>query len=126
MYHFMIIMIYALATPVILSAFAGLFLTWQRYKRQLLAVYLLLAFVIAQNVVFYGDMRFRAPIEPMLVLLAGAVPGLLISNGWRWLRARQQRTKNGASQGNTQNAGASPAAPQVLSMCTRNGTMQQI
>lgn len=70
-YYIMIVMIYILATPVILFAFAELFLTWKRYKRQLLPVYLLLALVILQNVLFYSDMRFRAPIEPVLLLLAG-------------------------------------------------------
>jgi hypothetical protein len=37
----------------------------------LLTVYLLLALTILQNMLFYSDMRFRAPIEPMLILLAG-------------------------------------------------------
>ncbi|HET9999939.1 MAG TPA: glycosyltransferase family 39 protein [Ktedonobacteraceae bacterium] len=71
MYTIMIIMIYVLATIVILFAFIGLFLTWKQYKRQLLVIYLLLALVILQNVLFYSDMRFRAPIEPVLVILAG-------------------------------------------------------
>jgi hypothetical protein len=34
-------------------------------------VYLTLAMTILMNVISYGDMRFRAPIEPLLVLLAG-------------------------------------------------------
>lgn len=70
-YYFMICMIYTLTTPVILAAFVGLFFTWKQYKHQLLVVYLFLALVVLQNVIFYSDMRFRAPIEPMLILLAG-------------------------------------------------------
>ncbi len=71
MYPIMIVTIYVLASIVIFFAFVGLFLTWKQYKGQLFAVYLLLALVILQNVLFYSDMRFRAPIEPVLVILAG-------------------------------------------------------
>ncbi len=88
MYFFMITIIKVLATLVIAFAFVGLFITWKQYKRQLLAVYLLLALVILQNVLFYSDMRFRAPIEPVLVLLAGSALYRMISVGWNWLCAR--------------------------------------
>ncbi len=106
MYYYMILMIDVLATMVIFFALVGLFLTWKQYKRQLLAVYLLVALVILQNVLFYSDMRFRAPIEPMLVLLAGGASGRLIGrlipDGWHWLCAQKhdrQRAKiNGESQ----------------------------
>jgi 4-amino-4-deoxy-L-arabinose transferase-like glycosyltransferase len=69
----MIVLIYATNIFVMAAATLGLICTWKRHRQRLLVVYLLLAFIIAQNVVFYGDMRFRAPIEPMLVLLAGGV-----------------------------------------------------
>jgi hypothetical protein len=78
LYYFTIFLIYALATPVMLAAFAGLFLTWKHYKQQLLPVYLLLALVIVQNVAFYGDMRFRSPIEPVLILLASGSLACLV------------------------------------------------
>lgn len=124
-YYIMIAMIKVLATLVISFALVGLFLTWKQYKRQLLAVYLLLALVILQNVLFYSDMRFRAPIEPMLILLAGRALYGLIHRGWNWLHV-QSRRKNGESCENSQNAGASLTAPEVLSVGTQNGTMQQI
>lgn len=60
--------------PVFLLATIGLFVTWQRRKKQLLIVYSVIALTIAQNLAFYGIPRFRAPIEPMLILLAaGAI-----------------------------------------------------
>ena len=56
----------------ILTAF-GFAVTWWRW-RELLFIYLMIVFTIAQNIVYYGIPRFRAPIEPMLILLAaGAI-----------------------------------------------------
>jgi 4-amino-4-deoxy-L-arabinose transferase-like glycosyltransferase len=60
-----------MAIPIFLLAALGLLVTWKRRKDQLLVVYLTLAMTILMNVISYGDMRFRAPIEPLLVLLAG-------------------------------------------------------
>jgi hypothetical protein len=57
--------------PIFLLAIFGLLVTWQHRKQQLLIVYSAIALTIVQNLVFYGIMRFRAPIEPLLVLLAG-------------------------------------------------------
>ncbi len=57
--------------PIFLLAALGLLVTWKKFKKKLLPVYLVLAYTIAQNVVFYSSMRFRAPIEPLLVLLVG-------------------------------------------------------
>ena len=57
--------------PIFLLAIFGLRVTWQYRKQQFLIVYSAIAMTIVQNLVFYGVMRFRAPIEPLLVLLAG-------------------------------------------------------
>lgn len=66
----------------ILAAF-GFAVTWWRW-RELLFIYLMIGFTIAQNIVYYGIPRFRAPIEPMLILLAaGAI--------W-WLTHRETGT----------------------------------
>ena len=57
--------------PIFLLAIFGLLVTWQSRKQQLLIVYFIIALTIIENLIFYGIMRFRAPIEPELVLLAG-------------------------------------------------------
>jgi 4-amino-4-deoxy-L-arabinose transferase-like glycosyltransferase len=57
--------------PIILLAFFGLLVTWRQRRQQLLLPVLLLLMCIGQCIVFYGSSRFRAPIEPILVLLAG-------------------------------------------------------
>jgi len=59
--------------PIFLLAYLGLFVTWRYRKKQLLIVYIVIALTIVENLAFWGDMRFRAPIEPLLVLLAGGV-----------------------------------------------------
>lgn len=51
----------------ILAAF-GLALTFRRW-RELLFLYLMIVLTIAQCIIFYGIPRFRAPIEPILILL---------------------------------------------------------
>jgi 4-amino-4-deoxy-L-arabinose transferase-like glycosyltransferase len=57
--------------PVFLLAALGLLVTWKHWKKELLMVYLVIVMTIAQNLAFYGNIRFRAPIEPLLVLLVG-------------------------------------------------------
>jgi 4-amino-4-deoxy-L-arabinose transferase-like glycosyltransferase len=57
--------------PIFAMAAAGVIVTLKKRGNQLAVVYLVLAFTIAENVVFYSNMRFRAPIEPLLVLLTG-------------------------------------------------------
>jgi 4-amino-4-deoxy-L-arabinose transferase-like glycosyltransferase len=50
-------------------AAAGLVVTLWRW-RELLFIYFMIILTIAQNIVYYGSARLRAPIEPMLILLA--------------------------------------------------------
>lgn len=61
-------------TPLVFFLAAlGLILTRKRW-RDLLFMYLLIALTLIQCTVLYGSARFRAPIEPMLILLAaGAI-----------------------------------------------------
>ena len=59
--------------PIFILAALGLLLTWRKW-RHLLFIYLLIALDIVQCLYFYGSSRFRAPIEPLLVILvAGAI-----------------------------------------------------
>ncbi|HLG62859.1 MAG TPA: hypothetical protein VKY19_13040 [Ktedonosporobacter sp.] len=59
---------------IIVFTFAalGLIMSWKK-RKELLLVYLIIAATIAQNIIFYGSNRFRAPTEPFLVLLVGGV-----------------------------------------------------
>jgi hypothetical protein len=78
---FMFRLIPLMSIPIFFLAALGLLLTWKQHKKRLLVVYLVIGLTIVQNIVTYGDMRFRAPIEPLLVLLTGGVL-------W-WLMSRQ-------------------------------------
>jgi 4-amino-4-deoxy-L-arabinose transferase-like glycosyltransferase len=68
----------------------GFFITRKRWKH-LLVVYLLIALTIVQNMVFYGDMRFRSSIEPFLVLFAGGAFWFLRSVSFGPLYARLKK-----------------------------------
>ncbi|GCE22442.1 ArnT family glycosyltransferase [Dictyobacter kobayashii] len=69
--HIVSDMIWIMTPIIILLAFLGLLMTWRRWK-DLLGVYLTILLTCAVCIVFYGSSRFRAPIEPLLVLLTGA------------------------------------------------------
>jgi 4-amino-4-deoxy-L-arabinose transferase-like glycosyltransferase len=76
--------------PIMLLGALGLVLTWKRW-RELLIVYLMILLNIVQCLVFYGSMRFRAPIEPLLLILAGgAIWWLTQNSGIRRYLAREQ------------------------------------
>ncbi|GCE10817.1 ArnT family glycosyltransferase [Tengunoibacter tsumagoiensis] len=78
-------LLYIMSIPVFLLAFAGLIATLRSRWVLLLPIYLMLGSTIAVNLALYANMRFRAPIEPLLVLLVG---GLL----WRCSQMRKAST----------------------------------
>ncbi len=85
-----------LMSPVVfLLAGLGLVVTWRRYRRRLVVVYLVLAETTVLNVAYYGSSRFRAPIEPLLVLLAGAAVWWLTSTEPGSLRAWRRGSGSG-------------------------------
>lgn len=55
---------------IFLLAALGLVATLKRYWRELLFAYLVILSTLGEILVYYGSSRFRAPIEPLLVLLA--------------------------------------------------------
>lgn len=61
------------AILIILLALVGMALTWRRKWRDFLTIYMAITVTVIQCIVFYGSPRFRAPIEPMLVILATGV-----------------------------------------------------
>jgi hypothetical protein len=68
----------------------GLAVTLWRW-RELLFIYFMIILTIAQNIIYYGIPRFRAPIEPMLILLAAGFIWWLThkENGTlRWMIAK--------------------------------------
>jgi 4-amino-4-deoxy-L-arabinose transferase-like glycosyltransferase len=66
-------MLNGMSPLIFLFAAAGIVVLWRRWRQQLLVVYLVLALTILQNILIYANMRFRAPIEPLLVLLVGGL-----------------------------------------------------
>ncbi len=57
--------------PIFVFILAGLgFVLTLRRWRELLFIYLMILMTIAECIIYYGIPRFRAPIEPMLILLA--------------------------------------------------------
>ncbi len=55
--------------PIFILAALGLVVTLRRW-RELLFIYFMITMTIAECIIYYGIPRFRAPIEPMLILLA--------------------------------------------------------
>jgi 4-amino-4-deoxy-L-arabinose transferase-like glycosyltransferase len=81
--------------PVIFLATLGLIATLRMWK-ELLIIYLIILLTITQNIVFYGSMRFRAPIEPMLVILAAGAIWWFTYNEAGTLRSLLQSKKRSA------------------------------
>jgi hypothetical protein len=79
---------------VFILAGLGLALTLRRW-RELLFLYLMILLTIAQCIIFYGIPRFRAPIEPILILLGAGVIWWLTSRDHgtlRWLVENVRKT----------------------------------
>ncbi len=83
--------IYALAA-------AGFLLTLRNRWRELLFFYLLVLATVAQCLVTYGTPRFRAPIEPVLVILAAGAIWWLTQYFKRLLENREQVEADRAEQ----------------------------
>src|SRR5262249_26299128 len=80
--------------PIFLLAAIGLWLTWRRRKGEFVAVYLVLGSTVLLNMLLYSSIRFRAPIEPLLVILAAAG---LTRIPWRTGARRWTRVRSGVT-----------------------------
>jgi hypothetical protein len=105
----------------ILAAF-GLVVTVRRW-RELLFIYFMIILTISQNIIYYGSSRLRAPIEPMLILLAAGFIWSLTSNKKgtiRWmidkLRHKDQISTNahGQSVGSLTSSETFPGNEQIM------------
>ena len=83
--------------PIFLFAAISLILTRKRWQH-LLIPYIAILLTIIQCLVFYGSSRFRAPIEPMLVLLAAGAIWWLTQNEPGTLRFRKTHTIKQAAE----------------------------
>ncbi len=63
---------------VFILAALGLAVTFWRW-RELLFLYFIILLTIGESLIYYGSARFRAPIEPILILLASAGIWWLVS-----------------------------------------------
>ncbi len=76
-------------TPIVFAlALLGVVVTSERW-RELLFIYLMILLTLAQDIVFYGIPRFRAPIEPMLILLASGAVWWIVSYSSKWRKRKQ-------------------------------------
>lgn len=80
-------LIFLESIPVFVLAAVALVTTWRRWRLALLAIYLLLGVTVLQNMALYSTMRFRAPIEPLLVVLVAG----LVATGLPWRRPAKGR-----------------------------------
>ena len=80
---------------IFILAALGLVLTLWRW-RELLFIYFMIALTIAQCLIYYGSPRLRAPIEPMLILLAAGTIWWLThrERGTLWWIVGRIRNKN--------------------------------
>ncbi len=90
--HLLVLMM-EVTTPIVfaLAAF-GLIVTLKRW-RELLFVYFMIALTFAQCIILYGIPRFRAPIEPMLILLAAGGVWWLMTQFSSYRKVREQEEK---------------------------------
>ncbi len=86
-------MIPIMSIPVFLLAAFGLLVTWRRW-RQLLFLYMVIGLTIVQCLYFYGSSRFRAPIEPLLVILAAAAIWWMAEKWSSRLRTKIEHSRN--------------------------------
>jgi 4-amino-4-deoxy-L-arabinose transferase-like glycosyltransferase len=86
--------------PIFILAVLGLAVTLWKW-RELLFIYAMIALTIGQAIIFYGSARFRAPIEPMLILLAAGALWWLTSRQegtLRWVIERQRELKSASAR----------------------------
>jgi 4-amino-4-deoxy-L-arabinose transferase-like glycosyltransferase len=88
----LVVIMMKILTPLVFFLAAwGLIVTRKRW-RDFLFMYLLIALTLVQCVVLYGSARFRAPIEPMLILLAAGTIWWMSTRLKKYRRRRKTDT----------------------------------
>ncbi|HLI70776.1 MAG TPA: glycosyltransferase family 39 protein [Ktedonobacteraceae bacterium] len=85
--------------PIMLLAALGLVVTLRRFWRELFFAYLVILITLSEALVYYGSSRFRAPIEPLLILLAAGALWWLTQDEPGTLRRRMQQHRRKQSPG---------------------------
>jgi 4-amino-4-deoxy-L-arabinose transferase-like glycosyltransferase len=80
-----------LPIPVLILAALGLIVTLRKYWRELLFAYLVILATLGEALVYYGSSRFRAPIEPLLIVLAAGALWWLTQDAPGTLRWRLKK-----------------------------------
>ena len=76
--QFLVTLLETISIPIFLLAAFGLWATRHKW-RDLLFIYFILAVTIAQALYFYGSSRFRAPIEPLVLLFVAGTLWWILS-----------------------------------------------
>ncbi len=77
--QFLVLLVETVSIPCFLLAAFGLWATRRKW-RELVFIYFIIVLTIIQCLYFYGSSRFRAPIEPMVLLLAAGAFWWVLSN----------------------------------------------
>ncbi len=88
-----VVMMMETMTPILfVLALLGLVVTYTRW-RDLLFLYLMMGLTLAQDIVYYGIPRFRAPIEPLILLFAASALWWLATYHGKRIKARQAKNR---------------------------------
>jgi len=90
--QFVILMMETMTPIVFVLALIGLVVTYRRW-RDMLFLYLIITLTLTQSIVYYGIPRFRAPIEPLLILFAASALWWLATYNGKRLKARQIKNR---------------------------------
>jgi len=91
--QFVLLMSNVLPIIIYLLAIPGLIVTFRKHWRDLLFAYGVILITVGEIIVYYGNSRFRMPIEPLLVLLATGGIWWLTQDAPGTLRQRRRARK---------------------------------
>src|SRR5947209_19684229 len=101
---------------VFILAALGLLVTLRRRWREFLLIYFVILMTVGECIIYYGIPRFRAPIEPMLILLgAGAIWWMTHREpGTMWWMLNRLRKKEEFTTAQADEAEISPSSSEPV------------